>query len=128
MTEQEAYDKGYKQGYADRIEMEKALRSDDCISRQAVINEIANTNFWLSASNWEELMKAINDTPSVKPTSVNGKWIPNEDEKGKGVKCSLCGYATHNKLHYLYECAFNYCPNCGADMRDMRGEEDADSN
>ena len=31
MTEQEAYNKGYKQGYADRIEMEKALRVEDCI-------------------------------------------------------------------------------------------------
>lgn len=30
MTEQEAYDKGYKQGYADRIEMERVLRVEDC--------------------------------------------------------------------------------------------------
>ena len=37
----------------------------DLISRQAVINAIANTCFWLSANNWEELIKCINSIPSV---------------------------------------------------------------
>lgn len=37
----------------------------DLISRQAVINAIANTCFWLSADNWEELTKCINSIPSV---------------------------------------------------------------
>ena len=39
MTEQEAYDKGYKQGYSDRIEMERALRAEDCISRKGIIEK-----------------------------------------------------------------------------------------
>lgn len=46
---------------------------DDLISRQAVINSIANTNFWLSAENWQELMKAIDSVPSVQPEQ---RWIP----------------------------------------------------
>lgn len=37
----------------------------DLISRQAVINAIANTCFWLSADNWEELTKCINSIPSA---------------------------------------------------------------
>lgn len=48
----------------------QALKQDSCedaISRQAVINAIANTCFWLSANNWEELTKCIDSLPSVKP-------------------------------------------------------------
>ena len=37
----------------------------DLISRQAVINAIANTCFWLSADNWEELTKCIISIPSA---------------------------------------------------------------
>lgn len=37
----------------------------DLISRQSVINTIANTCFWLSADNWEELVNCINSIPSV---------------------------------------------------------------
>lgn len=37
----------------------------DLISKQAVINAIANTCFWLSADNWEELTKCINSIPSA---------------------------------------------------------------
>ena len=48
-------------------------KKDDLISRQAVINSIANTNFWLSAENWQELMKAIDSVPSVQPEQ---RWIP----------------------------------------------------
>ena len=40
---------------------------DDCISRQAVVNAIANTCFWLSADNWTELMECISSLPSVTP-------------------------------------------------------------
>lgn len=71
-TEQEAYDKGYKQGYADRIEMEKALRVEDCISREAVHDLFAT---WLSdyitdetRETLETIEAKIEDLPSVKPT------------------------------------------------------------
>lgn len=46
----------------------KALEQEPCedvVSRQAVINAIANTCFWLSADNWTELMKCICSLPSV---------------------------------------------------------------
>lgn len=40
---------------------------EDCISRQAVINAIANTCFWISAGDWNELMDCINSLSSVTP-------------------------------------------------------------
>lgn len=45
----------------------------DLISRQAVINAIANTCFWLSADNWEELTECINSIPSVE-NKENDTW------------------------------------------------------
>ena len=48
----------------------------DLISRQTVINAIANTCFWLSANNWEELTKCINSIPTVE----------NKEEKNIAIK------------------------------------------
>ena len=42
----------------------------DLIDRQKVINAIANTNFYLSASDWEELMKAINSVPTAQAVPI----------------------------------------------------------
>lgn len=44
-----------------------------------------------------------------------GRWIPagiTEDL----AKCSVCGKMNHS-LDYVYKIGFNYCPNCGADMK-----------
>lgn len=38
---------------------------EDAISRQSVINAIANTCFWLSADKWEELTECINSISTV---------------------------------------------------------------
>lgn len=90
--------------------------SEDCISRQSVINAIANTCFWLSADNWEELTKCINSISPVTPTRKKGKWIKGSIEQGAlGMRytektCSKCGWS-----HSLI-IPQNYCPNCGAEM------------
>lgn len=85
---------------------------DDAISRQAVINAIANTCFWLSSDNWEELMKCINSIPPVNSPNPNtGHWIM--DRKRETRQCDKC--------MTVYRWSFNphnYCPNCGAEMRE----------
>ena len=45
---------------------------------------------------------------------VHGRWIHRPDER----RCPFCGY------HYSYFGGkdYNYCPNCGADMRDGDGK------
>ena len=42
------------------------MKVDDLIDRQTVINRIANTCFWLSGDDWNELMDRIN---SISPIS-----------------------------------------------------------
>lgn len=57
----------------------KALKQEpceDCISRQGVINAIANTCFFLSSDDWNELMTCINRLPSIQPkTDILDKII-----------------------------------------------------
>ena len=84
--------------------------SEDCISRQAVLN----TLFYKSDNNCEvvlnkELQDRIKALPSVTPQQKMGKWIDVDSLDGAlWHECSECGetefYAT------------DYCPNCGAKM------------
>ena len=43
----------------------------------------------------------------------HGEWIPT-DEMGYMVRCSECNFVTHDDVSEEY----NFCPNCGADMRE----------
>ena len=67
---------------------------EDVISRQAVINAIANTCFWLSADNWEELTKCINSISPARQQPKTGHWIDSED---MGEVSD--GYHTFNQLY-----------------------------
>lgn len=95
---------------------------DDCISRQAVINAIANTCFWLSADNWEELTKCINSISPTTPQPKIGHWILSDGYwrcsncKGKALlKFDNFGIRTPEYIHV----ESNYCPNCGAKMEEV---------
>lgn len=118
MIEQEAYDKGYKQGYADRIEMEKALRVKDCISREAVdtlVDELARAisdeRCCISRGrSTATIMQDILELPPVTPQPKTGRWIDGEKTRWK---CSRCGYGV------LDWNTTPYCPNCGAKMQEV---------
>ena len=62
---------------------------EDCISRQAVINAIANTCFWLSADNWEELIKCINSISPINSSENPNKWIPVSERLPEQQDCYL---------------------------------------
>ena len=49
-----------------------------------------------------------------------GKWVNNGDEDRPYIKCSMCG---QRKPILLGSFNFNFCPNCGADMRESEGED-----
>ena len=60
----------------------------------------------------------IKNLPSVQPK--RGEWII-MDAGFPVPKCSMCGEKAHMRKRSYY----NFCPNCGADMR-KRGEADVD--
>lgn len=64
-------------------------------------------------------VRAIKNIPSADVMEVErGRWIKIVGENGvtSACRCSNCGFEDNRYS------LFNYCPNCGADMTDMREE------
>ena len=57
----------------------------------------------------------LSKLPTIDPESLRpkGKWIEAED--GDGVICSVCREDFCTIIHETDR--FNFCPNCGADLR-----------
>ena len=106
----------------------------DLIDKQAVekiIDELLeNDNLQASPSVWHGL-HMIKQLPSAQPER-KGKWIekyvtglddePNDTniiDEWQGARCSVCGKYHTTPYRYSFD-NYNFCPNCGADMR---GEE-----
>lgn len=102
-------------GLADEAKKEaiKALEQpcEDCVSRQSMLDAITeiddNTNMDIYTNEVREIIK---DLPSVTPTRKTGHWIFHSNYDA--MECDKCGRAYSE---YDYN-AFNYCPNCGAEM------------
>ena len=71
--------------------------------------------------------KIIVDAPAADVRPVRrGKWMPHKiDAKNESIDedtCSCCG----ERFYQIAEtgCRWNYCPNCGADMRKQEAKQD----
>lgn len=104
----------------------------DCISRQMAIDaldvlcqehryKIPGKRETYSQYNeaWQDALDraegAIGNLPPAQPERKKGKWIKTGQsfvfpEKFRNYSCSECGYD-------IDKIKFNFCPNCGADMR-----------
>lgn len=58
-------------------------------------------------------VEALEALPSAEPERHRGEWIEDGHERGFS-ECSKCGYIA---VSVLSERHYNFCPNCGADMR-----------
>lgn len=49
-----------------------------------------------------------------------GHWCPQNDDCFDWYECSECGYGSEGEMQYSseYDVRTNFCPNCGADMRE----------
>lgn len=72
----------------------------------------------------KEVKKIFDEIIDLQPTAdvrenVRGEWIPHDLENGeKSIDedcCSVCGERFREIA--MTGCEWNYCPNCGADMR-----------
>lgn len=110
-------------GKTGKFGTDKNVPSNDCISRQAAIDmfqNLANDDWnkdtsttWANA--FAESADMIEDLPAAQPQRMRGKWIT---MAFMTAECSAC----HVQLHGM-ECA-NFCPSCGADMREGQDETD----
>ena len=94
---------------------------NDLISREAAIDAVRTyyDDEYALADSIEELIEKL---PSAQPERKKGKWIE-EDDGWDGVywRCSECDGAFCLVDGTPKENEYNFCPNCGADMR---GEDD----
>lgn len=93
----------------------------DCVSREAVIN-LMKTN-WADNDGDTAMQISIDDVrelPSVELERAKGHWERNSEcdvdvPEPFYYKCSNCGCPSRSNNH-------NFCPNCGADMREGDAE------
>ena len=57
------------------------------------------------------IMEWIDNQPTIEPPRMRGRWIP-QGWNDTYCKCSCC-----DAVYVTAEIPYNYCPNCGADMR-----------
>lgn len=81
--------------------------------RKAVRSKATTKYDWSEEIDFEDFEKVLDAIPAadVAPV-VHGMWVP-VPNTGVGAtgRCTVC-----NKAIYGFT-AYNYCPNCGADMR-----------
>ena len=92
---------------------------EDAVSRQAVIEEIANIPDLRTLST-KTIGQALARVPTVQGKS--GWWLIRSF--GSDAKCSECGM--YFKDVYDMENSDNYCRHCGTKMNGLKLEEEAD--
>ena len=87
----------------------------DLIERQAAID--AFTNATSDGDKVEFCWSVIRSVPPAQPERKRGKWLPENRTMDAFWVCSACGFPSEAHAANII---YNFCPNCGADMR---GEE-----
>ena len=64
---------------------------------------------------YTDIANGVKEMPTIEPERKVGKWITSDDVYETGI-CSCCRYDTQEPVSYVIT-NFEYCPNCGADMR-----------
>lgn len=88
----------------------------DVIDRQAAI---CIASVYCHTAN---IAKELAKLPSAQPEREKGNWVYGEDEYGiDGYHCDKCGFFVpwdygHAFINYIED--YNFCPSCGADMRE----------
>lgn len=112
------------------IKMMKAASTDrnvnDTISKQEAIAAIeaekTRRGDYLTSSyvGYEIAEKVVAKLPPAEPRRMRGRWVGADTQCG--IACSVCGVAVDDFCHSADYIDLDYnpdfCPNCGADMRE----------
>lgn len=94
---------------------------NDLISRQ----DAANLLYKMLADDYVDgyaYLEQLRSLPSTEPERIKGKWVDAilyhepDDFEWEKVKCSSCKNFVTKPIFY-HNNKYNFCPNCGADMR-----------
>ena len=96
----------------------------DLISRQEAIDEIKEIYEWHDNVTKERIIEHFKQLPSAQPERKTGQL--KYESAYNWFRCNVCRKIYPSEfMQYFDSCqyqpGFNFCPNCGADMR---GEQD----
>ena len=102
--------------------------SEDCISRQALIEKATSWDKHFADSERYVSLTDIQGAPPVTPTRHHGDWeetvvlpraydIMGNKTWASQMRCNKCEFATFAVEGKFSQ--YNFCPNCGADMREV---------
>lgn len=87
--------------------------------------QILNEKKWdITRNNYKLIDAVLFEFPTIEPERKKGKWMPHIEKSREYIGtvlvdvrydywfCDACGYRVENG-----QPTYNYCPNCGADMR-----------
>ncbi len=113
------WNKEFTEALNDVLEQEPTTKNDlgvDCISRQAVIEEMEKRH-----AEGDYITKGfINSLPPVTPIRPKGHWIPvYQGDEIINYRCSECEFGNTFGKGTI---GMNFCTHCGADMREVLEE------
>ena len=90
-----------------------ALKSVDCIDRQAAIEIVDDINTWTGGWRYYAIEK-IRSLPSAQPERKTGKWVWFPEISA--YSCSECHRYQYGNTLEVMSGDYHYCPACGAEM------------
>jgi hypothetical protein len=119
------------------ISLKERLKMDSLISRQAAIDALAedmpqpytpdgshpaDEGIFMAQEIYADCIQTLKELPSARPDRKKGEWIPAFDGKFTGgaywFSCSKC----KRIVPEVRNGGWNFCPKCGADMREGNNE------
>ena len=64
---------------------------------------------------YTDIANGVKDMPTIKPQRKKGNWVGIDDEPCEVWECDVCGCICED---WMGKPTYNFCPNCGADMRE----------
>ena len=98
--------------YIEKQQAIDALCKSECGWNNAECRHKDDTNFCVTCDN----VKELKSLPSAQPERPKGEWI--HQAKFSRIECDQCGKVFRNSF-----APKNFCPNCGADMREVSRNE-----
>jgi predicted RNA-binding Zn-ribbon protein involved in translation (DUF1610 family) len=97
---------------------------EDCVSRQAALNESYAYGYGLEPEGYCVDVEDILALPPVTPARKKGEWIKRNNDYFDWYECSECGYGSDGEMRYSreYDVRTNYCPKCGTQMLEVENE------
>ena len=134
---QEQYD-----ALCDAIEILEQPTAEDCVSRAEImkliddiLSDARSNGHAVGVVDLQWFALQVNAIPSVTPTRHHGEWeetvvlpraydIMGNKTWASQMRCNKCEFATFAVEGKFSQ--YNFCPNCGADMREVKTDADSD--